>query len=121
MAVFTTKGGSGKPANLGRTTRRLLDYMGGARLMLLAVGVLASVCALCQLAGTYMIKPVVNCLTTADVGGFRAGIVLTAAIYAARANLKPLLIASSVEVGGELMNTTEVENYPGFPECIQGP
>ena len=43
MAVFTTKGGSGKPANLGRTMRRLLDYMGGARLMLLAVGVLASV------------------------------------------------------------------------------
>ncbi len=45
----------------------------------------------------------------------------TAAIYAARANLEPLLVASSVEAGGDLMTTTDVENFPGFPEGIQGP
>jgi thioredoxin reductase (NADPH) len=45
----------------------------------------------------------------------------TAGIYAARANLAPLIIASSVEAGGELMKTTEVENFPGFAEGIQGP
>ena len=72
-----------RPANLGQTLRRLLSYMGHAKFSLLAVGVLASVAAIASLAGTYMVRPIVNGLATGGEELLTKQVFFTAAIYAA--------------------------------------
>ena len=72
-----------RPANLGQTLRRLLSYMGHAKFSLLAVGVLASIAAIASLAGTYMVRPIVNGLATGGEELLTKQVLFTAAIYAA--------------------------------------
>mgnify|MGYP005766119937 FL=1 len=70
-----------KPKHLGYTLRTLLSYMGRHKFLLLAVAVLVTISALCNLLGTYMIRPVVNNLATGGMEDLLRGVVLTALIY----------------------------------------
>ena len=74
-----------KPKDLGYTLRTLMSYMGRHRYLLLVVAVLVTVSALCNLLGTYMIRPVVNGLAAGGLDALFKGVALTACIYLAGA------------------------------------
>ena len=81
MAASRDRASNQRPRDLGATLSELLAYMGHARWTLLLVGVLAVISALANLAGTYMIKPVVNAVAAGDGDSFAAAVAACAAIY----------------------------------------
>ena len=81
MAQSKASGGA-RPKDMRRTLRTFVGYMGHARFHMLAVALLVTVAGAGNLAGTYMIKPVVNRIAAGDVAGFTADVVATATIYA---------------------------------------
>ena len=70
-----------KPKNLGFTLRTLLSYLGRHKYLLLVVAVLVTISALCNLLGTYMIRPVVNALADGGISALIQGVAMTAGIY----------------------------------------
>ncbi len=72
-----------RPKNLLHTLRSLLSYMGRHKLLLLVVALLVTISAVANLLGTYMIRPVVNNLTSGDMRALITGVLITAAIYLA--------------------------------------
>ncbi len=80
MAQSKASGGA-RPQNMRHTLRRFVSYMGHAKFHMLAVAVLVTLAGVGNLAGTYMIKPVVNRIAAGDMAGFSADVAITAAIY----------------------------------------
>ena len=80
MAQSKASGGA-RPQNMRHTLRGFVSYMGHAKFHMLAVAVLVTLAGVGNLAGTYMIKPVVNRIAAGDMAGFSADVAITAAIY----------------------------------------
>ena len=97
-----------RPANLGQTLRRLLSYMGHAKFSLLAVGVLASIAAIASLAGTYMVRPIVNGLATGGEELLTKQVIVTAIIYAAGSQLAGSLGKDSFGYRGEFLRMVDL-------------